>query len=145
MNDRPAPKCKYCGSEMVKQMQSRFNQMMGTKEYHGHYACQMCGSSAPESEYLTDLSAAEESAYAAATRTPPNRPLTRAQVAEKDGYDAVWRVNKMSGYLYRPMSAKDVRDLIECESVNYCENLWYFAAKPTPADIEAARKGIDCK
>lgn len=78
---------------------------------------------------------------AAATATPPNRPLNLAQVSILDRNDAVWvrymQRNLICCYMRRGDTAK--KDVERGEA----KDVWI--RKPTPEDIDAARKGLDCK
>ena len=91
------------------------------------YRCECGWTSPPEMS--------EESAYLAATRTPPNRPLTREQVEALDDLSAVWVVGETDIVL---MSVGEFK-----RTYGWCMRyMWMFASKPTHADIEAARKEL---
>ena len=95
----------------------------------GHaYRCECGWTSPPEMS--------EESAYLAATRTPPNRPLTLKDMTEYDESDAVWVVSR-DGHV------AVVNGLDALEYAGYEYDALFFARKPSPADIEAARKERD--
>lgn len=109
-----------------------------------YYQCD-CGWTSPK-RYGETESAAIEAAYAAATRRPPNRPLTRKQVMKLDDLDAVWILHDASEYtvgmnLIEQQPGDSAKDLIRIFAREKCKQTFaVFACKPTPADIEAARK-----
>lgn len=87
-----------------------------------------CGVSTPWKDTI-------EAAYAAATSTPPNLPLTREQVEALPNDDAVWVYTKTGtdAWVHSAYYAKEY--LVRCGGDEI-----YFAAKPTAAEVEAARK-----
>jgi len=127
MSDERKPViCPWCGWEMVARE--------GQDIFHGKYNAYVCEGC----ESVSPIAYSEDSAYTAATRTPPNRPLTEEQIYESDDKDAIWAYE--NGVLYEPISAAKTWELLSCE--NYKDTM-FFACKPTPADIEAARKERD--
>lgn len=76
----------------------------------------------------------EDAAYAAATRRPPNKPLTEEQLLQLDDLDAVWVLGAMglfvgSGHYAKWYPAQgDIK-----------KGVLVFSAQPTSADIESAR------
>ena len=69
------------------------------------------------------------------TVPPPNRPLTLAEIKNRDDFDAIWWVRKNDNqtFVFAVYEFKGMTSEFSAE-------MWAFAAKPTPADIEAARK-----
>ena len=119
--------CPWCGWDMVARE--------GQDIFHGKYNVYVCDGC----EETSPIAYSEDAAYAAATRTPPNRPLTLPELFDLDGVaDAVWVVDSKSGT--RVMSAEEA-----CEWASDADTVLFFVRKPTPADIEAARKELDCK
>jgi len=68
----------------------------------------------------------------------PNLPLTEAQLFGLSDDDAVWPV-ACDGTIYvvTAQAAWNEYEALKRDGII----VWFFAAKPTPADIEAARKG----
>ena len=110
--------CPWCGYEMSLMSVS-------DEPYERWYKCYNCEARSPIA--LTD-----EAAYAAATRRPPNRPLTLPELFDLEDDDAAWVVAE-NGKIYA-MGAECAQ---EWAGEEHC---LFFAVKPTPADIEAARK-----
>lgn len=129
-----ALRCRHCGQEILSsQLETRYD-MNG-----GKVSCRLrcgCGASTPWGEYCKDREKAIEAAFLAATSAKPNPPLNREQVMEMRDLDAVWIVNaehigiKPAAWLKSDIFA-DI----------WAEKKLYFAAPPSTADIEAARKG----
>ena len=101
--------------------------------WYAHYYCD-CGWTAPDDGTGKTKQEAIEAAYLAATRTKPNKPLTREQVEAMPDLAAVWEV-------------KHYDDSVWLRTAKYMvsERPWatkslYYSAPPAPADIEAARK-----
>ena len=127
MSDERKPVIRpWCGGEMERRQ--------GRDVFHGthyYYECSICESKAP-------IAYGENGACAAATRIPPNRPLTREQVEAMDDMDAVWmHLEKQDHILV--FSAKSI--LTSYMPVPIGASM--FARNPTPADIETARKERD--
>ena len=92
-----------------------------------------------------DIREALDMAIAALEATiKPNLPLDYDGVISLEENDAVWRVDAdWSPPLIETFTAKNIRYSIQSQqelSKLTKLNLMFFAAKPTPADIEAARK-----
>jgi hypothetical protein len=128
MSDERKPViCPWCGWEMV----AREGQDIFHRKYNA-YVCEGC-------EAVSPIAYSEDAAYTAATRTPPNRPLTLPELFDLDGnMDAVWVVDSGCGTIV--MGAEEA-----CEWASDADTVLFFVRKPTPADIEAARKEDDCK
>lgn len=139
-NDERKPViCRYCHKVMWR---------AGRKYRTGYkhfYACD-CGASSPPE-------VAEETAYAAATRTPPNRPLTREQAIRSDlpvwveyiDYPDESRLAFVcSGEEENTLFMTSKGSAAFNEDYN-AETMLFFSEPPTLADIEAARaeKGAD--
>lgn len=114
--------CPWCGWDMVaREAQDIF---------HGKYNVYVCEGC----EAVSPIAYSDKAAYAAATATPPNRPLTREQVEAMDDLDAVWIVGETAVMI---QSAGGVK-----RTYGWCLNiLMVFSHNPTPADIAAARAG----
>lgn len=117
--------CPWCGFEMAAYTIS-IQGYSGEKKCF--YECAQCCARSP-------MAVTNRDAYAAATRTPPNRPMDYKTIYNLTDREPVWRVDKdddvivLGGYnAWRKYDA-----------VRYL----YFAANPSPADIEAARKERD--
>ena len=123
-DERKRVLCPWCGWEMVARE--------GQDIFHGKYSAYVCEGC----EAVSPISYSEDSAYVAATRTPPNPPLTLEGMAELDESDAVWVVAKDGTVCV-------VNGLDALEYAGYEYDALYFAANPSPADIEAARKERD--
>lgn len=134
MSEQKVVKCR-CG----KDMHPYHGQYYSGCRYWARYECE-CGWCAP---LIVGDTADEaiEVAYLAATPTPPNRPMTREQVEAMDDLDAVW----IAHYCVTPemfeqtptiMLAREIKRA-ECKMLGFA---WLYAKRPTPADIEAARK-----
>ena len=108
--------CPWCGSEMTLKFEE-------TCEYR--YKCYACEACAPTA--ITD-----DAAYEAATCRPPNRTLLLPELFDLEDDDAAWVVAE-NGKIYA-MGAECAQ---EWASEEHC---LFFARKPTPEDIEAARK-----
>ena len=120
MSDERKPvMCRFCGGEMVSSPARYFD---GTVDYK--YACEQCGIRTEDFDTM-------EEAYAAATRRPPNLPLDYKTIYNLTDREPVWRVDKQDDVIvlggYNAWRKYD--------AVRYL----YFAANPSPADIEAAR------
>lgn len=103
--------------------------------FSSQYRC-VCGWSAPI-RYGKTESEAHEAAYAAATRRPPNKPLNREQIRRLSPDDAIWTY-QLHGDLVWVLSARYVQNyILPCLG---WESDIMFASKPSPADIDAARK-----
>lgn len=131
MSDERKPvMCPWCGGEMVRS--AIIARARGC--YKATYRCKKCKISAPFGETKSTWREAEDDAYLAATHRPPNRPMTREQVEEMPDLAAVWSHGTLLCQLH---AAKDVRRFIQR---GWTDGEMFFAAHPTPADIEAARK-----
>ena len=123
MNERKPVVCPWCGYEMAAYKEP-------IQGYSGEktclYECAQCCARSP-------IAITSKDAYAAATRRPENRALTLEGMAEMDESDAVWAVAKDGTVCV-------VNGLDAHEYAGYEYDALYFAAKPTPEDIEAARK-----
>lgn len=121
LDERKPVICPWCGGEMT---------LMVEEAYEYHYKCYSCEACAP-------TAITEDAAYAAATCTPPNRPLTLPELFDLDGNaDAVWVVDSGCGTVV--MGAEEAS-----EWASDADTVLFFAHKPTPEDIEAARKERD--
>jgi hypothetical protein len=94
----------------------------------------------------TEFLSTQEKAMGAWNRRPPNLPLTYEQLAGLDSVDAVWKVDAdWSPPLIEVMQAKDIqhsnRSQQELNEI-YALRVYLFAARPTPADIDAARTAV---
>ena len=107
---------------MTKEVNARY--------FISQYSC-MCGWTAPKRHASTKTDA-EADAYLASTRRPENRPLTLPELFDLEDDDAGWVVAE-NGKIYA-MGAECAQ---EWASEEHC---LFFARKPTPEDIEAARK-----
>jgi len=124
MSDERKPViCPWCGWEMVARE--------GQDIFHGKYSAYVCD----VCEAVSPIAYSEDAAYAAANATPPNRPMDYKTIYNLTDREPVWRVDKdddvivLGGYnAWRKYDA-----------VRYL----YFAANPSPADIDAARKEGD--
>ena len=132
------PWCKLRGEHSVMTKQRLSQGMTFGIDF---YFCPKCEARSPHIHTIDgNWDAAEEAAYAAATRTPPNRPLTEEQIMQ-------CAVNVPLFCIY----AKDQ----ECRCVVFASDIqveykyraemgqMFFRDFPTPADIEAARKERD--
>ena len=117
-----------CGKEMALQ---EAEGIMPAYRFIASYHCG-CGWNSPVRDGTTREEAAEE-ACAAATRRPENRPLTLPELFDLEDDDAAWVVAE-NGKIYA-MGAECAQ---EWASEEHC---LFFARKPTPEDIEAARAG----
>lgn len=124
MNEERKVFCR-CGLEMELRYIGR-NQ----RGYRARYHCS-CGWKSPTCCGDTEAHAAE-AAYLAATRRPENRPLLLPELFDLEDDDAAWVVAE-NGKIYA-MGAECAQ---EWASEEHC---LFFARKPTPEDIEAARK-----
>lgn len=117
--------CPWCGWDMVaREAQDIF---------HGKYNVYVCEAC----EAVSPIAYSDKAAYAAATATPPNLPLTREQVEAMDEWDAVWETygHEISGVA----PAKTYR--YDLDAYHLFATVMLFARKPTPDDISAARAG----
>lgn len=97
------------------------------------YVCD-CGWQSPR-ERNNDREKAIAAAYLAATRRPPNKPLTLPELFDLDPEsDAVWIYDSSWEKPIRAMSAEEA-----CEWASDADTVLFFGFKPTAADIEAAR------
>lgn len=132
MSDERKPViCPWCGWEMVARE--------GQDIFHGKYNAYVCEGC----EAVSPIAYSEDAAYAAATATPPNRPLTREQVESMPDLAAVWNVSikrvERGGDGIGVQTARVVKRYLDKQWV--WEDEIMFAAPPTPADIAAARAG----
>lgn len=122
--------CPWCGGQMDLEVSVGYS---GDDDYGleclGHYVCK-CGACTPTAHHYESCIADET--YLAATATPPNLPLTLAELFTLDDTDAVWIVSGNGKIM--AMGAECAQ---EWASEEHC---LFFARKPTPEDIEAARK-----
>ena len=81
----------------------------------------------------------EDAAYAAATKRPPNMPLTREQVMALDDLDAVWIFNPWETDPECVVVMGEALFLKETKDIAPVWKCILFARNPTHADIEAAR------
>lgn len=95
------------------------------------YRCCGCNAMSPPKE-------TEEDACAAATRRPPNLPLTKEQIMGMPDDDALWLIGQRCGSV-TVYSAGEIKREIKY----YTDVAFAFSAKPAPDDIEAARKKAD--
>ena len=130
--------CPWCGKQILESnWEARFTVYPGGFSYTScRFRCE-CGVCTPWGDYQPDKKRGLESAYADATRRPPNKPLTLAELFDLDPEtDAVWLVNDaFTAYDVIVMSAEAA-----CEWASDANSVFFFARKPTHADIEAARK-----
>ena len=121
--ERKPVMCPWCGWEMVARE--------GQDIFHGKYSAYVCEGC----EAVSPIAYSGDAAYAAATATPPNRPLTLAEIKNRDDFDAIWWVRKNDNqtFVFAVYEFKGMTSEFSAER-------WAFAAKPTSADIEAARK-----
>ena len=132
MSDERKPViCPWCGWEMVARE--------GQDIFHGKYNAYVCDGC----EAVSPIAYSEDAAYVAATRTPPNRPLTHEQVLAMDPYDAVWMISVNPAPI--PMRSVRAAEWVQRQLTDRSGGEWMdrkllFADKPAPADIEAARK-----
>lgn len=113
--------CPWCGWDMVaREAQDIF---------HGKYNVYVCEAC----EAVSPIAYSDKAAYAAATATPPSRPLTRQQVEAMPKNTPVW-VYTHGGNPYALRTAEECRHLTSAYYIFEC-------ARPTPADIAAARAG----
>ena len=125
MSDERKPVICPCGEEMILCCDQA-----DCGNYYAQYDCD-CGWSSPQCERRTEQEAIE-AAYEAATRKPPNRPLTLPELFDLGDDDVVWTVFE-NGRIWA-MGARGAQAWLTDE------HYLLFARKPTPADIEAARK-----
>jgi len=126
-------KCRYCGSEM-ELLEVYAYELCGDRPYKNYRCCE-CGAESP-------TVGVREDALLAANRRPPNPPLTKEQIMGMPGDDAVWWVwfNKLGEHRTTVLSANNsLTNILDRGPVPLM-----FAAKPTPADIEAARLQSGC-
>jgi hypothetical protein len=137
-----------CGKEMKPRYDS---DPMEYGDFYSHFACE-CGWIAPWGKVKHTKEEAAQSAYEAAVRCAPNVPLTKEQILDMDGYDALWRVRIHDGHLCEIVFAKHLQDIYEKYTEEISQGVMrgdfmlgehlmanaYFASKPTTADIETA-------
>jgi len=126
--------CPWCGRAMFRTpCKQGLRWIEETKEWvhegEINFTC-ICGAQTPIKENTpTAIKAAMD------THRPPNRPLTREQVAEMPALSGVWVYEDNENILL---------ETAETAIIDYEEGIStgciYFSAPPTPADIEAARK-----
>lgn len=118
--------CPWCGWEMVARE--------GQDIFHGKYNAYVCDGC----EAVSPIAYSEDAAYAAATATPPNLPLDKDSLLRLNpSSDAVWYVIEGWKESSQVISAHSAQD----DPVYWlAPDMLLFAAKPTPEDIEAARK-----
>lgn len=120
MSDERNVMCPWCGWDMVaREAQDIF---------HGKYNVYVCEAC----EAVSPIAYSDKAAYLAATAAPPNRPMTFDGMAALDESDAVWVVSKDGAVCV-------VNGLDAYEYAGYEYDALYFARKPTPADIAAAK------
>lgn len=117
--------CPWCGEEM------ECHNNLSSIRYH----CFHCGAVAPFGEMKT-----HESAYQAAMRRPPNKPMTKEQLYALPNDAAIWvcyndGVRREGAFPTSASWGKFYPDLC-------CDNGMAFSSLPTNADIEAARRGL---
>jgi len=101
--------------------------------WFGHYICPMCNSCSAGAEGSeADI---KRLTYEAATRRPPSLPLTHEALWKMPDLDWVWVCD---GGEPKKLQAYIVRASIR---LGVFMNEPVFVKKPSPADIEAARKG----
>ena len=106
--------CPWCGEEMT---------LIWDIEDSVHwFNCNFCGAHSPRF----------------ATRRPPNKPLTEEQLNARDDLDAVWEVyvlkNGATNVFLIP-----ARTVKGCYVITNMGDIFLFGARPSLADIEAAR------
>ena len=116
--------CPWCGWDMVARE--------GQDIFHGKYNVYVCDGC----EATSPIAYSEDTAYAAATKRPPNLPLTREQAEAMDDLDAVWMHLEMSDHIL----VSSVKSILT-SSMPVPVGAIMFARKPTPEDIAAARAG----
>lgn len=121
--------CKYCGYEMALVPELVLGPGDPEEPYERWYECRSCGACSPRA-------ISDGAAYEAATRHMPNLPLTKEQIMGMPDDDALWLVEKYDGTIH--VQSVFVTDT--SRRYPLLELFYVFAAKPTPADIEAARK-----
>lgn len=127
--------CRYCGHEMQpdeKTCVSVYAEGHWKSQQPVNYRCE-CGAESPIADGMV-------AAYIAANKRPENKPLSREQIMEMDRGDAVWVYR--SEALQWVHSAHYVRQFL---LIGGADVVMYFAAKPTPEDIEAAKKAAALK
>ena len=133
MPDEHKPVICPCGKEM------ELWETAGTLpvyKFIAYYQCG-CGWTSPVRDGTTREETIE-AAYEAATRRPENRPLTLPELFDLDPEaDAVWVVTDNDVCVMNAEAA--------CEWASDADIVLFFAAKPTPADIEAARSSQNAK
>jgi hypothetical protein len=138
MTEERKPVVCRCGQPM--QMHEKRRRLKdGRIRYAVFYRC-ADGWESPKAvtHHPNGLEGARKEALLLATRRPPNLPLTKEQIMGMDDGNAVWYVPKDEREKTdSPLDcAGAIKELIDV----YCEEAYLFAAKPTPADIDAARK-----
>lgn len=123
--------CPWCGEEM----KTVYDCDPLDDMWYARYGCK-CGSHTP-----WGLGKSKTEAIVAAnlseTRRPPNLPLTEAQIMALPDDDAIYTIGFAKDiYVWDSKETK----LYMQKFLNRPINRLFFAAKPTPADIEAARK-----
>ena len=124
------PWCKLSGCNVVMAKQ---RESVGMTTGEDYYFCPECHSHSPHIATSDgNWDKASNDCYLAATRTPPNLPLTQEQVEEMPRNAAIWEVTPSNGLVGLEF-AGIIKSFVRSDSL-------YFAAPPTPADIAAARK-----
>lgn len=131
--------CPWCKNKGIESLMTKQRDSVGMELGDDYYYCPLCDSHSPHIHTVGgEWDIADKECYAAANRTPPNLPLTFDGMAALDESDAVWVVSKDGAVCV-------VNGLDAYEYAGYEYDALFFARKPTPADIEAARKELDCK
>jgi hypothetical protein len=140
MSEQKPVICPWCGgkmklSPMVSGTDTGFMELEGL--YYTRYGCENpeCFIDAPKGDWKATKKAAKEAAYAAATRRPPNLPMAYKTSEVIGDDDPVW-IYRWNGEKYSFQFGLDESTRLFC-AVN---GMYVFAAKPTLADIDAARK-----
>jgi hypothetical protein len=137
--------CPWCGSEMrLPPTGCEIDEKSGMRQ--ARYCCIniWCKAGAPLGAWETTESAAIQAAYLAATRRPPNLPLTKEQIMAMQDDAAVWGVSVLRDNegpdRITVASAAELKELLsDYPYTAFLEGI-YFAALPSSADIEAGRK-----
>lgn len=130
--------CRYCWHEMQpdeKTCVSVYVEGHWNSQQPVNYRCE-CGAESPIADGM-------DAAYIAANKRPENKPLSREQIMGMPGDDAVWYIHKYGGSLNVICAKGAAYHYADYENKDTGNCAIYFAAKPTPADIEAARKKAD--
>ena len=127
--------CPWCGRTMQYKSWRDYDIARLQDMHEGWFECIGCMATSPtvkmdEKEFVC------QAAYEAATRRPPNKPLTLPELFDLDPEsDAVWIYDSSWEKPIRAMSAEEA-----CEWASDADTVLFFASKPTAADIDAARK-----